>query len=458
MGPIGSGKTGACVAKLLTLACEQGRSPVDGVRYSRWVVLRDTYRRINRTVLPSWFGWVPHDFGVFRSGGDNAPSAHHLRYQLPDGSVVDSEVMFAAIGDNDVEPFTRGFEITGGWLNEVDLLSRDVLTFLPGRTRYPSRRHGGPTFRGIICDFNAPDTDHYLRADFVDDPKPGYRLFVQPGGTDPGAENVKNLPPDYYERAAAGHDEWYVRRMIHNRWGASRDGKPVFPEFSEAQHMAPAPIEPAPGVPLRLGADAGLTPAVLIAQQLPTGQWVILDELIGDLGGIGAVRFGEALARLLRDRYPAHQVGQAWADPAGTSRASTDEESWMDAISAASGVRFRGTATNGILPRLEAVRAPLGRMIDGRPGILISPRCRTLRRALLSGYAYKRQRLPGGGERYEDVPAKSEHSHIADALQYLLLGGGEWVEATRRRQDQRDRLMGHAGGRPVVAPHDFSVW
>lgn len=60
-------------------------------------------------------------------------------------------------------------------------------------------------------------------------------------------------------------------------------------------------MQPVPGLPLYLGADAGLTPAVVIAQQLGNGQWIILDELIAE--DAGAWRFGEQLNRLLKDRY-----------------------------------------------------------------------------------------------------------------------------------------------------------
>ena len=470
MGPVGSGKTGTVIARLLAMASEQAVSPRTGRRMSKWVIMRGTYTDLERTTIPSWHKRVPADFGRF-TGGKGRPGEHALLYRLPDGSVVDAKFLFAASEGNEQEiaSFTKGFEPTGAWLNEADQFPPAMLSSIFERVgRYPELPDGGPTWSGVLLDFNAPDIDHYLTRDLYDDPLPGHKLYIQPSALSPEAENLHNLPAGYYERQIeilkrkaqkSGRAKNQLRRQILNEFGASGDGEPVFEEYSDQTHLAPDDIEPVKRLPLILGADAGLTPAVVILQRLPDGRWLVLDELVAEETGVGAVRFGERLGVLLgTPRYVDLRVGEAWADPAGNARASTDEESWMDAISAASGVRFRGVSTNNVLPRLEAVRAPLGRVIDHRPGLLLSRRCRVLRRALVSGYHYRRVSVPGGGERYADVPAKNEYSHVADALQYALLGGGEWTKATRRRQDQRDQLRGHAGGRPVVAPHDFSVW
>jgi len=46
-----------------------------------------------------------------------------------------------------------------------------------------------------------------------------------------------------------------------------------------------------------------------------------------------------------------------------------------------------------------------------------------LRRACLDGYRYRKLSIVG--ERYGEDPDKNEYSHVAEALQYMLLGGGE---------------------------------
>jgi hypothetical protein len=53
---------------------------------------------------------------------------------------------------------------------------------------------------------------------------------------------------------------------------------------------------------------------------------------------------------------------------------------------------------------------------------------------MAGGYCYRKINVPGT-ERYAETPAKNMYSHVADALQYLLLGAGEGpaaVEPFRR--------------------------
>lgn len=437
MGPIGSGKTSAALMRILRHAIEQPVSPRDGERHSRWVVVRDTYRRMGATVLQSWHKRVPRTFGKFTDGGMNAPSVHRLRFQVPGRGVVNCEVIFAAIGDNDVEDFCRGFEVTGAYVNELDLMAPEILDFLSGRTgRYPDMTHGGVTWHGVFADFNAPDTDNWCYRDFFEEPRDGYAVYVQPGGLEPGAENVANLPAGYYQAQIRGKPDWYVRRMIHNQFGYSREGKPVYPEFRDSLHVASEALEPIRSLPLILGGDAGLSYAIAITQRRPDGRWLVLDEVVGEGG---ATKAGEHLNRVLGSpRYRDCRVGSAWADPAGAARASTDERSWIDVLSATTKIRFRPAPSNSPLLRQEAVRAPLGRLVDGQPGLLLSPTCRMLRKGFNSGYRFKR--VQGAPGRYHDEPEKNEYSHPHDALQYALLGGGEYVAVTSRAGQHRQAL------------------
>lgn len=52
MGPIGSGKTSVSLMKPLAIACEQQPNG-SGIRYYKHIVLRDTYRNLYNTVIPS---------------------------------------------------------------------------------------------------------------------------------------------------------------------------------------------------------------------------------------------------------------------------------------------------------------------------------------------------------------------------------------------------------------------
>ncbi len=59
--------------------------------------------------------------------------------------------------------------------------------------------------------------------------------------------------------------------------------------------------------------------------------------------------------------------------------------------------------------------------------MLVHSDCKTFRKALAGGYCYRR--LAVSGERFADAPVKNMFSHVAEAAQYLLVGGantGPW--------------------------------
>ncbi len=457
-GPIGSGKTTAVFTKALRLAMAQRRSSRDGVRKFKLVVVRDTYRQLWKTTLPTWFQKVPRDFGTF-TGAENAPARHLLDIRLPaDQSRLELIVDFVAIGDAAAEDVLRGYEPTAAYLNEADLLGRDVLEYVRGRVgRYPIMAEGGPSWSGVLADCNAPELHSWLYEDVFAQPptvlaKRGIELFRQPSGLSGEAENLKNLPAGYYERQAEGASAWYVARMIENKPGYSRAGKPVYPEFSDPLHVAARELEAMAGVPLDIGLDAGLNPAAAFAQHMPDGQWRVLDELVGETG-TGAARFARLLAQRLRERFSAIRTLRAWADPSAAFGADKQagERSWIEIVEAESGVRVRAAPTNRLIPRLEAVRRPLARLIDGRPGLVLSPCCVTLRTGFNSGYRYRKMAV--AEERYDEVPEKNAYSHPHDALQYALGAGGEDQEI-RDRKDRRFRLM-HAAGAPGAHVHEW---
>ena len=59
---------------------------------------------------------------------------------------------------------------------------------------------------------------------------------------------------------------------------------------------------------------------------------------------------------------------------------------------------------------------------------MLGPNAKMLRKALAGGYKYKRMQVSGEAK-FQDKPDKGRYSHVADALQYMMLGavGGERV-------------------------------
>lgn len=458
-GPVGSGKTTAAIMKAVTLATAQRPSQqrtMPGLKQGeawplrrfRLCVVRDTYRQLWRSTMPSWFSRFPKTLGQF-SGAENAPATHIILFAPGDRTLVELHVDFVAIGDQSVEEVLRGYEPTAFYLNELDMLAQEVFTYAVGRTgRFPPMEDGGPSWHGIIADCNAPVLDSWLYEDFflatpAELAARGIALFRQPGGRTPAAENLPNLPGgvEYYLRQAAvnANDPGYVSRMVDNKPGFSRAGKPVYGEFDDQLHTAATDHPGVPGLPLIVGLDAGGSPAATFKQRLPSGVWLILDELAAE-PGTGPRRFGDMLAQRLRERFGAFSVVVGICDPSalyGADR-TAGEKDWSEIVASAAGIRVRPAPTNDPISRWEAVRRPLSLLIDGQPAFRLNPRCRVLRAGFNAGYRFRK--IAGTTARYNtDQAEKTAESHPHDALQYGMSWGGEDQAIRQRRGEDRAR-------------------
>ena len=455
VGPFGSGKTTASAVEIFRRAIQQAPGP-DKVRRTRWMVVRNTYPQLRSTTIPSWRAWFDERFGRFNW---TPPITHHMILPLDDATIADCQVSFISLDGPGAEAALKGSELTGLWLNEVGEISRAVVMFGAGRVgRYPSQKAGGCTWSGIIADSNPWDVDHWLHG-LYEAPPAGWEFFKQPGGLvmvdgewqpNPKAENLRHLPADYYTRQAAGQREDWVKIFLGGEFGFVQDGRPVFPEYVDSVHCVSEPIPPNPDFDLIVGLDAGLEPAAVVLQRDGQGRWIALAELVAT--ELGAVRFGEALSAMLSSWFPGYTSILGWADPAAGARSQVDERAVIDVLKETTNVDFRLAPSNEIGLRLEAVRGALGRLIDGRPGFVISPACKELRKALAGGYHFRRVQVVGQ-ERYEDRPRKNKFSHVADALQYALLGGGEGRAVMRKQA----RSMAHM--QPVAdGAYDIFAW
>jgi hypothetical protein len=171
------------------------------------------------------------------------------------------------------------------------------------------------------------------------------------------------------------------------------------------------------------------------------GQWRVHSELVTE--DMGAVRFSEVLRRVMNERYKGYTFAKITGDPAGDVRAQTDEVTPFQILRKA-GIPAQPAATNDFIKRRESVAGALSRLIDGAPGLIVHPQCAILRKAMAGGYALKRVQV-GGAAKYRDMPDKNDYSHVAESLQYLLVGGGEARLLVKRTQ---------SGPRPELAVMD----
>lgn len=408
MGPFGSGKSSGCVIDLIK---QSKRQPLyEGKRRARFACIRNTYGQLEDTTLKTFMQWLPD--GVF----GRYYKADHV-YVLDRLDDLHVEFMFRALDRPEHVANLLSLELTGGWVNEAREVPWAVIKALQGRVgRYPPVREGGCVDPGIILDTNPPDDDSWWYRLFEEDPPDNVAIFKQPSGRAPEAENLANLPPNYYENQMKGSDSDYIRVYVDGLYGYVKDGKPVYADYNDAAHCAP--VEPIPGVPIKRGWDFGLTPACIFTQVAPDGRWLIFDELIGD--DIGITTFAEEVMRHSAEKYPGFAF-EDYGDPAGEQRsamtADKDEKTCFDILHG-KGIAIEGGEQN-VTIRLESVRKPLNTLRNGRPQLQLNARCTKLRKGFLGRYQYKRVKVTGSEERYHDMPEKNGYSHPHDALQYV---------------------------------------
>lgn len=329
-------------------------------------------------------------------------------------------------------------------MNEAREQGKETLDMLLGRTgRYPSKRMGGPTWSGVIMDTNPPDDDHWWYK-LAEELRPeGHAFFGQPPAIikeegnwvlNPKAENVDNQPlgARYWLRQVHGKDPQWIRVYLEGKYGTVEDGRPIYPEFNDDVHVKKDnSLEAYEGVPLILGFDFGLTPACAIMQVAPTGQLMMLDELVVPEDTVMGIQefTRDIVVPFMATSYPNFPMRdyKVPCDPAGTQKGQGDAKTCFQHMRIGSGNKISPVkaGTNNVTARTGAVRKYLNIMINGQPGFIMNARCKMARKGFNGGY--KNRRMQVSGDRYADSPDKNKFSHIQDAIQYGALyaqGGG----------------------------------
>lgn len=425
-GPLGSGKTFTSCEKLFYWMCSQ-TPDAQHVRKTRFYAVRNTYPDLLGTTVKDWMDLFG-DLGKYKGGGIEPPS-HKPLFRLPDKTLVSAELIFLALDRPQAIKKLRGAQATGFWLNEVKELPKSVVDMCDLRHgRYPSKMDGGPSWHGMIGDTNQVDQDHWLyELAEVQRPK-GWAFFTQPGGVvknisgewevNPAAENIINLPDDYYLAGMEGKDEEWIKVNLGNQYGSVSDGKAVYKEqWNDYIHVNES-IRYIPDEPLVAGMDFGLTPAVIFGQLTPRGGVNILAELTSE--GMGINQFYSLVVRPFVSKHFTTKSQITWiGDPSGNKRADTDEQTVFKELQEL-GVDANPANTNDPTMRIEAVRYYLQLMTNGKPAFQLHPRCVSLRKGFNGGYKFRRIQVIGE-EKYMSVPDKNKYSHPHDALQYLML-------------------------------------
>ena len=441
-GPVGSGKSVSCCVEIFRRALAQEPNK-QGIRRSRWAIIRNTNPQLKTTTIKTWLDWFPEDaWGKFTW---SVPYTHMIKK-----GDLELEVLFLALDRPEDVKKLLSLELTGIWVNEAREIPKSIIDACTMRVgRFPSMRDGGATWTGVICDTNAPEEDHWWPIMSGEVPVPdhipreqakmlvkpdNWSFYTQPSGMvekfdedgeiddyvpNAVAENREYMREDYYPNLIRGKTKSWIDVYVMNKLGSIQEGKPIYQMFAADMHVAKEEIPIAAGSPLYIGIDFGLTPAATMGQKV-RGRWLIQQEIVAF--DMGIVRFAEVLRQEIATRFSTCSEVFIYGDPAGDFRAQTDESTPFHILRGA-GLRAFPAPSNSVDLRLESVASQLQKMADGKPAFLIDPRCQQLIKGFEGGYQYRRMEV--SGERYADKPDKNMFSHVHDALQYQMLGAGE---------------------------------
>jgi hypothetical protein len=236
--------------------------------------------------------------------------------RLPDRTVVRLEVLFIALEDESNVNAMRSLEVGMFVLAEATELSEVILRIAVQRVgRYPSVKDGVACAEpGVVLDCNLPDERHWLYKKFEKgEPAPEVELpdgrtvvpsigfFKQQAAVictnfdeadrgeatpvfriNPDAENLHNLPPDYYANQLTTLSWLEIKSYLLMLWIAVSSGKLVHLESSETVHVGRIRTEPVRGDNVLIGIDtSGLHPGAVFGQA-QAGRLVALDEAYGE--------------------------------------------------------------------------------------------------------------------------------------------------------------------------------
>lgn len=455
-GPVGSGKTTACLFELFRRSLEQHPAP-DGFRYTRFAIVRQTLKQLKDTVLKDILDWLK---GV----ATYKVSDNTIYVQFAD---VRSEWVLIPLDNPEDQARLLSMQLTGAWMSECIEMNVALMSPLAGRCgRYPGPKLGGASWKGIIADTNMPSEGSPWHTFMEVNTPPDWQVFIQPGGMDDEAENLEwltqspetlKLPVtdevrreagrEYYKRFIRSNSADWCKRYVHAKYGDDPSGSAVFRESFKRNWHVVDELEPVSGWPLLVGLDFGRDPCAIICQPDHRGRLLVLEEVIAEDIGLELQLQRAIKPALMQSRYLGRAV-YIVGDPAGKQRSTLYEETSFDLIKR-NGLLAYPAPTNDVDKRINAVESWLLGSRDGGPAMLIDgQRCPTLVRALGGGYRFGKTK---GGLR-KPSPDKNEYSHIADAFQYACVAAhGGMSEMIANRIQRRS----HSAKRPGMSA---SAW
>jgi len=407
VGPIGSGKTTGLLIEILRRGIEQRPGP-DGIRRTRWAIVRQTLSQLKMTILLDLLSW-------FRLFATYRVSEQLVILEFND---VRIEIYMIPLEEEEDQKRLLSMQLTAAAVNEFTEISPDLVGAIAGRCgRFPSKAEGSPSWFGVIGDSNAPVENSEWWNMFENVKPADWAVFWQPDGLSAEAENVENLPPGYYQRLAENPNTNWVNRYVRAQYGEDPSGASVFRGSYKRSFHVRKNLVPSIGYPLIIGQDFGRSPCSLICQPNHKGQLMVLEEVVAEDIGLELHITRNLKPRLFHERY-ANLRYAVVGDPSGTAKSSLYEEDHFDVLKRL-GLPAFPAPTNNIDPRISAVESLLLQHRDGEGAVLIDEdMCPITVRSIAGAYRYGKTQAGVT----KPLPDKTHpYSDLMDDLQYVAL-------------------------------------
>lgn len=429
IGPVGTGKTTSCLYDKIICESKRVKRNKDGIRRSRYAIIRNTHGQLIETTQKTLFEWFPP--AIFGLGGEKGWNQSKRTYTIAiEDRVI--ELLFKAL---DIEKDARSLlslEITAAHIDESrevkDSIIKDVMSRFkrfPPKKDYPWAADD-PTFSPFhttpqLCmSTNYPSSRHALYRDFVSYPVDGYKIYEQDQ-----KENSHNLPPSYYEDLEKDYANRpdKLRTLVRGEWGVVTIGKAVYSidgnlQFNRKVHVAQSSLLPPAQEGARNGRtifrgwdNTGLSPACVITYINTMGQWFIIKEFCGK--DVTITDFGEEVILWCNSNFPAMVTYRDIGDPGGRIRDTIKKSAHQYMAEELDLVVEDGIQTFKI--RVDSVMNRLNKIVSGEPALVVDPSCTMVIDGFEGGYAYPEI---GSSGVFKTEPAKNEYSHPHDAIQY----------------------------------------
>lgn len=180
VGPVGSGKTRACVAEVGLHRPVLQAPNKNGARRFRVIIGRATYPQLITTTINEWCEVFPLD--VFPDFRRTPPMEHNLTWPLSDGTRVELNAIFMSFESPEDENKLLSLNATCVWFNEIrEIPKRVVVQAIKRSQRYPPQEDEGQTWSCVVGDTNPPYEGMWLYPYMTGEERaPGWRVYRQP--------------------------------------------------------------------------------------------------------------------------------------------------------------------------------------------------------------------------------------------------------------------------------------